>query len=159
MITIEEIIELASNFKFRSKEYNLIEKLGDYYLTQPINDTKVEYKTVSQECSNTTNEGIIIDEFEELLCEVTNTLNSYNAEHHEYKPLDKMWKLFQAQQQEITAYVQAIYNGSDELTRYKKKLNAIEEVVNEGDRRVYYSYEDKYRKIKQIIGEKNNIER
>ena len=41
MINKEEIIELASNFKFRSKEYNLIEKLGDYYLNQPKLDGDV----------------------------------------------------------------------------------------------------------------------
>ena len=42
MISRKDIIELASNFKFRSKEYNLIEKLGDYYLTQPKLDSEVE---------------------------------------------------------------------------------------------------------------------
>ena len=30
-ITHNDIVDLASNFKFRSKEYNLIEKLADFY--------------------------------------------------------------------------------------------------------------------------------
>ena len=41
MINKEEIIELASNFKFRSREYNLVEKLGDYYLNRPKLDNEV----------------------------------------------------------------------------------------------------------------------
>ena len=33
------------------------------------------------------------------------------------------------------------------------KLSSIEEVVNENDRKVYYTYKDKIVKIKQIIGD------
>ena len=49
------------------------------------------------------------------------------------------------------------YNKFERKLIYKtKKLNAIEKVINERDRRVYYTIEEKYTKIKNILRSDDN---
>jgi hypothetical protein len=44
---------------------------------------------------------------------------------------------------------------SKELKDLKSKVKRIKEVIDEGDRRVYYTNEDKYQKIRELVGEED----
>lgn len=59
-------------------------------------------------------------------------------------------------QEEIDTIKQALEekeHQAKKLSELKSKVKRIKEVIDEGDRRVYYTSEDKYQKIRKIVGE------
>ena len=95
-------------------------------------------------------------EMEEAIMEIQNELDSeYGCPPAYPKELKKAINIIKQhiinQQKEIEKLTKGLKCNLKLGLEYADKLDAIQEVIKEGDRRVYYTNEDKYRKIKQII--------